>query len=146
MSKVTQHKKARPKPRPRPKTPRRQKMPSLADLPNPVVVAALTGAAEQAVEDLPDRPGMRTLRELAPGSLLMIAARQAKEMGVDMTIQIEDGEPIKVRPVDIETASLALTARAMGKLTTELLAKALEKNPIKLFEAPQIKKAEPKDK
>lgn len=147
MSKVTQHKKSRTKPRPRPKTPRRQKMPALRpeDLPNPGVVAALTEAAKEAADGLPDRSGLETLRELAPGSLLMMAARQAQQLGVPMTMQIEDGEPFVVRPIDIEAAGMGMMARAMGTLANKLLTKVLEKEPLKLFEGPQLKKIKPKE-
>jgi len=147
MSKVTQRKKSRPKAKPRPKTPRHRKMHPLRieDLPNPGVVAALTQAADEVTEDLFPHIGSTTLREMAPGSLLMMAARQARELGVPMTVQIEDGEPFEVRPVDVEAAGLGMMARAMGKLATDFIAKALDKEPLKmrLFEGPQIKKTKP---
>jgi hypothetical protein len=69
---------------------------------------------------------MAEVRALLPASLLLMVARDAKTLGVPMTVQIDDGEPMTVRPVDIETAGMAMFTKAMMKMTNRVIGRAVE--------------------
>jgi hypothetical protein len=91
------------------------------DIPNPVAVKALQDAASAIADRIDDtKPGMQTLKDFLPSSLLLYATSLG---GFDLVMQ--DGTKVPVRSVDMQAAGMDMVARATGRYMSQLVGKRL---------------------
>jgi hypothetical protein len=91
------------------------------DIPNPVAVKALQDAASAIADRIDEtKPGMQTLKDFLPYSLLLYATSLG---GFDLVMQ--DGTKVPVRSVDMQAAGMDMVARATGRYMSQLVGKRL---------------------
>lgn len=97
-------------------------------LPDLDVVARIERAAVAVVPEVDTRkPGMAHIRDILPASLLIAGAARLAGDGDGALLRYDaDGTEFIARPVDLQYAGLHLFAKAMAKMSAEMLPKLLE--------------------
>ena len=87
-------------------------------IPNPVAVHDLTDAVDRMRPVLVERLGSRIAADVLPAGLLLMVAREAIPKD-GIVLQVDDGEPVTLRRVDVEMAGMGIFARAIGKMASD---------------------------